>query len=313
MDENMKVIIYDEDLKALEDAIKYRTGDTHEYKFPDDFIEALSRMKDTLDMLVAGELTEYVCYDEVIVKNKFQALSYVTKRLICPNAKHVDSNAFDGVGLQEIYAPKLESCAPYAFEYCGAVEIHCENLKKLCDSAFSMSFSDSDLYFPRVEIVGRNAFYWGAFERIDLPSVKEMTSGGVFEYGFNGELDLSSLERAGYETFFDFHMSKIYLPKLRIADNFCFFASDIQTAIFPELRELHYQAFRNCTNLKALLLGNTEHMCELYDISAFQGTPIADGDGFIYVADCFYEAYKTATNWSVFANKIRPISEYVEE
>ena len=53
-------------------------------------------------------------------------------------------------------------------------------------------------------------------------------------------------------------------------------------------------------------------MCVLADKDAFQGTLIASGNGYIYVPDELIEQYKTATNWSVYANQIKPLSEYVE-
>ena len=34
--------------------------------------------------------------------------------------------------------------------------------------------------------------------------------------------------------------------------------------------------------------------------------------GFVYVPDDLVDSYKTATNWSTIADKIKPLSEYVE-
>lgn len=46
--------------------------------------------------------------------------------------------------------------------------------------------------------------------------------------------------------------------------------------------------------------------------SAFSGTPIANMKGSIYVPDNLVDSYKAATNWSVYADIIKPLSEYVE-
>ena len=40
-----------------------------------------------------------------------------------------------------------------------------------------------------------------------------------------------------------------------------------------------------------------------------EGTPIANGNGYIYVPDADVETYKTATNWSTYANQIKGLSE----
>lgn len=57
---------------------------------------------------------------------------------------------------------------------------------------------------------------------------------------------------------------------------------------------------------------NTETVCVLVDKIAFNSTPIANGTGYIYVPDALVNDYKKATNWSVYANQIKPLSEYVE-
>lgn len=43
--------------------------------------------------------------------------------------------------------------------------------------------------------------------------------------------------------------------------------------------------------------------------NAFTGTKIASGTGYVYVPDELVEEYKVATNWSTFANQIKPLSE----
>ncbi len=67
-------------------------------------------------------------------------------------------------------------------------------------------------------------------------------------------------------------------------------------------------AFTACASLKRVVLRNAAVVSNPYT-DTFQGTPIEAGTGFIYVPDSLVEAYKTATNWSVFANQIKPISE----
>ena len=42
----------------------------------------------------------------------------------------------------------------------------------------------------------------------------------------------------------------------------------------------------------------------------FGGSKIASGTGYIYVPDDAVESYKTAANWSTYANQIKPLSEY---
>src|SRR5574344_1486288 len=71
-------------------------------------------------------------------------------------------------------------------------------------------------------------------------------------------------------------------------------------------------AMVNCISLKTIKLGANQ-VATLANTNVFQNTPIAKGRGYIYVPDNLVGSYKTATNWSVYADQIRPMSEYVEE
>lgn len=69
------------------------------------------------------------------------------------------------------------------------------------------------------------------------------------------------------------------------------------------------QAFYNCTNLEKLILKTTAQVISLNNVNAFTGTKIANGEGYIFVPDALLSNYKSATNWSTFANQIKPLSE----
>ena len=83
------------------------------------------------------------------------------------------------------------------------------------------------------------------------------------------------------------------------------------------------QFAENCYSLKTLIIRTMDEMPQL-EGSAFRkcyhfyGTtdatynPNVLKDGRIYVPDDKVESLKTATNWSVFADIIKPLSEYVE-
>ena len=101
-------------------------------------------------------------------------------------------------------------------------------------------------------------------------------------------------------------------------------------AKFTEVLSVSSNAFTNCTALIEVDFATSPtfnaasfNACELLDkfiirgqsvaklsnTNAFTNTPIAKGTGIIYVTDEFVESYKSATNWSTFADKIKGISE----
>lgn len=108
---------------------------------------------------------------------------------------------------------------------------------------------------------------------------------------------------------------QVDLPALRYAADSVFaYCTQLAAIDLPSLESIDIEAFRGCKNLSTLILRNTfvdladEHVI-LLDTSAFLDTPIASGTGYVYVPDDLVEKYKAATNWSVYASQIRPISE----
>lgn len=67
-------------------------------------------------------------------------------------------------------------------------------------------------------------------------------------------------------------------------------------------------AFYNCSSLEALIIRGTNVMTNS-STGTFTGSAIAKGTGYIYVPDALVDSYKTATNWSVYADQIKPLSE----
>lgn len=72
---------------------------------------------------------------------------------------------------------------------------------------------------------------------------------------------------------------------------------------------IYSNAFSGCQRLKHLII-RSDTVANLSNTSALQSTPIAIGIGGIYVPTNLVDSYKSATNWSQFADSIYPISEY---
>jgi hypothetical protein len=67
-------------------------------------------------------------------------------------------------------------------------------------------------------------------------------------------------------------------------------------------------ALRECDVLETLVCEPTTPPS--LGANAFAGSKIASGNGYIYVPDASVEKYKTATNWSAYADRILPLSQY---
>lgn len=68
-------------------------------------------------------------------------------------------------------------------------------------------------------------------------------------------------------------------------------------------------AFDTCPALNTCIVRTTSKVCSLANVSAFTGTLIASGTGYIYVPDDLVDSYKSATNWSTYSSQIKGLSE----
>ena len=79
------------------------------------------------------------------------------------------------------------------------------------------------------------------------------------------------------------------------------------TVNLPKCTSIGNDAFRGCTSLTTIIFG-ADQVVHIGN-NIFGNTPIKNGTGYIYVPDNLVDSYKTATNWSAYANQIKPLSE----
>lgn len=120
------------------------------------------------------------------------------------------------------------------------------------------------------------------------------------------------------------NLTDVHLPLLASASYTFFGCTYLERIELPNLMKVGTQVFNNCFNLKTLVLPRTDGVVTLENTNAFNychhilGTkhalhnPQALKDGYIYVPDNLVEDYKVATNWSTYADQIKPISELEE-
>ena len=138
-----------------------------------------------------------------------------------------------------------------------------------------------------------------------------------FPTGTNFVLNIPNLSMAanvtstGVNVFYAcYALHTVNLPSLiSINSNLFAYSSLLKRLDFPSVESISGGAFSGCSRLVTLILRKADTVCTLENVSAFSGTSIAKGTGFVYVPDDLVEQYKAATNWSTYANQIKPISE----
>ena len=124
-------------------------------------------------------------------------------------------------------------------------------------------------------------------------------------------VDFPNVTSTGVNVFYAcYALHTVNLPSLiSISSNMFAYSSLLKRLDFPSVERISGGAFSGCYRLVALILRKADTVCTLENVSAFSGTSIAKGTGFVYVPDDLVEQYKAATNWSTYANQIKPISE----
>ena len=126
----------------------------------------------------------------------------------------------------------------------------------------------------------------------------------------------------------------------------CYGWSELIRARLPVARYFSKYSFRNCTGLTTMDIGDPTRtdiypsspssvwffanftfngataletlilrpnvMAKLESTSVFSTCPVTSGTGYIYVPSALVDEYKSATNWSSYADKIRAIEDYPE-
>ena len=123
--------------------------------------------------------------------------------------------------------------------------------------------------------------------------------------------DFPNVTSAGVNVFYAcYALHTVNLPSLiSISTNMFAYSSLLKRLDFPSVESISGGAFSGCARLVTLILRKADAVCTLANVNAFTNTPIAKGTGLIYVPDNLVEQYKAATNWSTYANQIKPISE----
>lgn len=186
------------------------------------------------------------------------------------NATSVRSSCFDECRkLHEVYLPNVTTIGYAAFKSCEMLsKINIQNVETLGSYALSGCYRITELYLPKAITIGNYACN-------RLPQLKKVTLGNVKTIGRNAfdeninceEIDISLNENVGGIGAYAFYRNE-KLSKLTIRG----------AALIP-----------------------------LADSIALAGSAIDYERGKIYVDPSMVETYKTATNWSKYANVIEAI------
>lgn len=191
--------------------------------------------------------------------------------------------------------PSCISVGKNAFQYANILSANFPLAKTIKSFAFYGCSKMTSASFPLVSVLNSQCFsFCTSLASISLPSVDSMD-----RYSFQGCTSLVSIALPSLTTAYDYTFSKSSLAKIDISSPCTFYP----------------YAFSEDSALTSLILRSSSTLCTLEDVNAFNSTPVAndttaDTVGYIYVPSNLIDAYKTADNWSTFADHFRAIEDY---
>ena len=149
---------------------------------------------------------------------------------------------------------------------------------------------------------------------------KENRISTVGQYAFYGcttltEVDVPNVTSIGQYAFASCKNNVLFVrcPNATLAGSYQFRdASSLVVADILGFEGSSWDSFLNCTSLSALIL-RRESLCPMSGTNMVGNTPIAKGTGYVYIPRSLVDSYKSATNWSTYANQIRAIEDYTHD
>ena len=206
----------------------------------------------------------------------------------------------------------------YAFyRYSSLTSLTLAGCENIGSSAFQNCSSLTSVNFPVCTTVGNSAFYGcTSLTTANFPVCTIIGNNAFTNCSSLTSVSFPACTNIGGTAFTGcFSLTEANFPVCTSIGNTAFQnCSSLTSVNFPACTSIGENAFYSCRKLLSLyLLGSS--VCTLQNSNAFTSTPIAGYTtstngvyGSIYVPASLYNSYKTATNWSYFADRFVSIA-----
>ena len=177
---------------------------------------------------------------------------------------------------------------------CGGLYVAVSTSFPKCKTLYNGTFNkESKLKtadFPVCMTIGIRVFYGcSSLRSINFPACTSIDSSAFYQCGSLATVNFPACTSIGISAFRD--------------------CTSLNTVDLSKSCTIASSAFNACIFLKTFILRDTSGVSTLAASDAFNNTLIKSGTGYIYVPDDLVDSYKAATNWSVYAAQIKPLSE----
>ena len=273
---------------------------------------------DLEDAIVSGTITEYT-NDRVTSIGNYAFYS-------CTTLTTANFLACTLIGNYAFYScttlttanfPACTSIGNSAFYNCRSLAtVNFPVCTSIGNSAFCNCAKLTSVNFPACTLIGMNAFYsCTTLTSVNFPVCTSISQSAFCNCSKLTTVNFPVCTLIGLSTFQSCKsLTTVNFPVCTCISARAFYScTTLTTANFPACISIYGDVFHGCCKLLSLYL-NASSVCTLGTSSAFSSTPIAGYTtstngvlGSIFVPASLVDAYKTATNWTYFADRITAI------
>lgn len=173
------------------------------------------------------------------------------------------------------------------------------------DMAFYACLVLESVELPSATAIGANAFYnCTKLAELSIPKAVTIAGSAFRSCPITTDIDLPDATSIGTYAFYGGAFDTVNLPKATTIGSYAFAnCLSLNTVDLGAATSIGANAFNKCSSLFDLYL-RSPTVCSLANTNAFTGTP---SSLFIHVPAELVDSYKTATNWSTYADQIDAI------
>ena len=195
-------------------------------------------------------------------------------------------------------------------------------ITSLPDQTFAYCSYLSKVIVPAVTTIGQNCLTQLGSQiaagvsasNCDFGSLKNIGNYGFYKANLVGDWTFTKVETIGSrgfaETVYQSNKPMLHFdfPVCTTLGQYCFYGNArLETLKIPSVTSIPANSLNNCTKLKWIQIGGTSD--RIVTVVSSAGLNTCSALTAIYVPDALVNDYKTASNWSSYANKIKGYSD----